>query len=176
MADKFQPFEEDIDSDDYRALFDADMLRVWHLQRKERVYRIKRVTALTSEMVNEKGVRKVQRQPKLLLETQKGKVLPLPLLLNKTNAKTIAQLYGRRPANWVGKLIALYPSTTEAFGETVDCIRVRNQIPGQAPSTVNRQGVNVLRPPSEPPPSAPALTDHDKATKNDEGDDDDATP
>jgi hypothetical protein len=171
MANQFQPFEENIDADDYRAFFDTHILRVWHLQGKERVYRITRVTALTSEMVNDKGVRKVQRQPKLLLETQKGKALPLPLLLNKTNAKAIAQMYGKRPADWVGKLISLYPGTTDAFGETVDCIRIRNQIPGSQPSTVNRQGVNVLPPRSEPPPSAPALTDHDKATKNEEDDD-----
>jgi len=162
MANRFQPIEEEVDANDYRAFFNNDILRVWHLQDRERVYRITRVTAFTNEVVDDKGDRKIQRQPKLRLETRKGTAVPLPLLLNKTNAKTIAQLYGKRPADWVGKLITLYPTTTEAFGKTQDCIRIRNQVPDQ------QQRKNAPR--SEPPPSAPALTDHDKATKNEEQD------
>lgn len=167
MADRFEPKEEALDADDYRAFFESHILRVWHLRGKTRVYRITKVTALTSVIVD-KGVRKTSRQPKLELATRDGVVIDLPLLLNKTNAKTIAQLYGKRPADWVGKWIALYPTTTEVGGETRDCIRVKNEEPSHE-RTRPRQDA----PRSEPPPSAPALADHDKATKNEEDHGDD---
>lgn len=169
MADKFQPIEETVDADDYRAFFDSAILRVWHLQGKQRLFRIARVTRLTSEMFN--GVaRQVTMQPKLELATRDGEILPWPFLLNKVNAKTIAQLYGKRPSNWVGKWIQLYPTTTERKGEIVDCIRVRPQVPG------SERKNKPAETPSEPPPSAPALTDHDKATKNEDvKEDDDAS-
>ena len=47
------------------------------------------------------------------------------LVLNKTNAKTIAKLLGNETDGWKGKAITVYPTTCKAFGETVDCIRVR---------------------------------------------------
>jgi hypothetical protein len=148
--ERFEPKEEEIEADDYRAFFESNILRVWHLQGKERVYRITRVTALTTE-IGQGRARKTTRQPKLELATKKGATVPLPLLLNKTNAKTIAQLYGKRPSDWVGRWIALYPTTTDVGGETHDCIRVRNEIPG-APSRTNKQGGRVLPKTTAPEP------------------------
>ena len=47
------------------------------------------------------------------------------LILNKTNAKGIAKLLREPKAvNWAGSVIVLKPTTCEAFGEIVDCIRV----------------------------------------------------
>ncbi len=47
------------------------------------------------------------------------------LILNKTNAKGIAKLLREPKAvNWAGSTIVLKPTTCEAFGEIVDCIRV----------------------------------------------------
>jgi hypothetical protein len=48
---------------------------------------------------------------------------------NKTNAKSIAQQHGPDVDQWVGKQITLFPTTTKAKGETVDCLRIR---PGKA--------------------------------------------
>ena len=48
-----------------------------------------------------------------------------PFLANTTNCKTIAALYGTDVEMWKGKAITLYPTTTSAFGEVVECIRVR---------------------------------------------------
>jgi hypothetical protein len=50
---------------------------------------------------------------------------------NKTNAKTIAALYGNHVEKWVGKKIALYVSTTRdpSTGGDIPCIRVRPQTP-----------------------------------------------
>lgn len=126
--DKFQSREEDLGTTDWRAYFDSSCLRVWHLAGKERTFKIGKVTRLTSEMVNG-GKREIKKQPKLELLDSKGQPLHLPLLLNKTNAKTIARLYGNNPAAWAGKLITLFPATTSVGGEDVDCIRVRNEVP-----------------------------------------------
>lgn len=145
MTDRFEPREETPDVDDYRALFDSSIFRVWHLEGKQRVFRIVRVTRLTSEMfVN--GKKQVQTQPKLKLATRDGEIVDLPFLLNKVNARTIAQLYTKRPRAWVGKWIWLYPTTTERQGEIVDCIRVRNEVPGARTRRTNKQGANVLPP------------------------------
>jgi hypothetical protein len=61
-------------------------------------------------------------------------------VLNKTNAKAIAKLHGK-PLEWIGEKITLYPTTCEAFGDVVDCIRVRPQRPKskQAPPTEPEQ-------------------------------------
>jgi hypothetical protein len=128
---KFEAKDEDIQSNDWRAYFDSSCLRVWHLTGKDRTFKIVRVTRLTSEMISG-NKREVKKQPKLELEDGQGRPVPLPLLLNKTNAKTIAQMYGNNPAQWVGKLVTLFPSTTSVGGEERDCIRVRPKIPNAA--------------------------------------------
>lgn len=46
------------------------------------------------------------------------------LVLNKTNANRIVDLYGDDTAAWFGKTICLYPSETEFQGKTVPCVRV----------------------------------------------------
>lgn len=51
------------------------------------------------------------------------------LVLNKTNAKTIAGLYGPEVEAWSGCRVTFYATTCQAWGETVDCIRVRDRIP-----------------------------------------------
>jgi hypothetical protein len=59
------------------------------------------------------------------------------LVLNKTNMRTIAGMYGFEATDWIGKRIVLYPTKDRAFGKEVDCIRVRPQAappPAQAPS------------------------------------------
>jgi hypothetical protein len=48
---------------------------------------------------------------------------------NKTNGKTIAGMYGPDTTKWIGRPITLYPTTTTAGAEVVDCIRVRPAIP-----------------------------------------------
>lgn len=51
------------------------------------------------------------------------------LILNKTNAKAVAKvLHEPRAVKWPGERIVLKPTTCEAFGEIVDCIRVETNI------------------------------------------------
>src|SRR5262245_24360087 len=47
------------------------------------------------------------------------------LVLNHTNAKAIATLYGKDVNAWIGADILLVRAQTEMGGETVDCIRIK---------------------------------------------------
>lgn len=47
------------------------------------------------------------------------------LVLNKTNANTIAKLYGDDTDGWIGKEIVLFDVPVDFRGETVQAIRVR---------------------------------------------------
>jgi hypothetical protein len=47
------------------------------------------------------------------------------LVLNKTNAKTIAKLYGNEVTAWIGQAIVIYPTRAQFGKEDVDAIRVR---------------------------------------------------
>lgn len=50
-------------------------------------------------------------------------------VLNKTNAKAIAKLYGKEVLGWIGKAVTIYPTVTQVKGEDCDCIRVRPRVP-----------------------------------------------
>ena len=46
-------------------------------------------------------------------------------VLCKTNAKSISKQHGNDTDQWVGKSITLYPTTCIAFGQEVECVRIR---------------------------------------------------
>lgn len=54
-----------------------------------------------------------------------------PMILNKTNCKTIEKLYGSPfIEDWGGKKIQLYSAKVDAFGESTEALRVRDFAPG----------------------------------------------
>ena len=65
------------------------------------------------------------------------------LVLNKTNATTIAKLHGSEARGWVGKTITLFPTECQAFGKTVSCIRVRPKTPAAKPTPAPDPGEEV---------------------------------
>ncbi len=71
------------------------------------------------------------------------------LILNKTNAKTLSDLHGKNPNEWIGKRIALYSTEVDFAGKTTLAIRIRLRQPGApVPATTS-----VPTPPMpEPPP------------------------
>lgn len=96
--------------------------------------------------------------------TQKG------LVLNVTNANTIALHHGDEMDNWGGKQIEIYPTTTPFAGKIVDCIRVRapGQVPIPAYTAQEKTNQTLVRPPAAALPvgavrpdlsSEPALPD-----------------
>ncbi len=58
-------------------------------------------------------------------ETDKG------LVLNQTNAKSIAKLHGEDSDDWIGKAITLYPTEVQFKNEMVEAIRVRSKAPAK---------------------------------------------
>lgn len=73
------------------------------------------------------------------------------LVLNKTNAITIADLYGTETERWIGRPVTLYPTHCQYGAKMVDCIRIRPFPPanGAAPQLAGQQ------PPPPPQPSGP---------------------
>ena len=53
-----------------------------------------------------------------------------PMILNVTNCKTISKLL-KTPyiEQWTGHRIQIYASTTRMGGETVECLRIRDELP-----------------------------------------------
>ena len=55
------------------------------------------------------------------------------LVLKKTNCKSIEKLHGSKAEEWIGQQVTLYPTKCMAFGQQVDCIRVRETAPKAKP-------------------------------------------
>ena len=52
-----------------------------------------------------------------------------PMVLNRTNAKTIAELYGDNIEDWTGKKVILTSVDVDAFGETTAALRISHKKP-----------------------------------------------
>ena len=53
-----------------------------------------------------------------------------PMICNTTNAKAISKAYGStKVEDWENKQIGIYKATISAFGQTTDCLRVREYPP-----------------------------------------------
>lgn len=52
-----------------------------------------------------------------------------PMVLNITNTRTIASLYGERYDQWAGKSIQIFAVQVKAFGQVGMALRVREAIP-----------------------------------------------
>lgn len=124
---------------DFRGYFDADYVGAWDLDGKDCIVTIDKVTG--GEVSGEAG----RKSRKILLHFR-GK--QKPMVCNKTNAKTLATLYGPNTDKWIGKSCILFPTITLMGGETKDCIRIRPHAPkgkdapaasSQAQPTVERE-------------------------------------
>ena len=120
----------------YKSMFDdKDYLFAFDLQGRDVTVTIDRVEAGT--ITGEAG--RKSKKPLVTFRGRDGQPSKKKLALNKTNGKTIAQLYGTDTAGWVGKAITIYPTTTTFGNDTVECIRVRPQAPksnGKSKATV----------------------------------------
>ncbi len=104
---------------DYRAMFDRDYLGAWDLLGKDISVTISKVEAKKLKSQHGENLK-----PIIWFEgKEKG------LVCNKTNAKTIAGIYGPDTTKWIGKRIAMYPTTTHSPDGDVECIRIRPTAP-----------------------------------------------
>ncbi len=109
-------------------VFPTEYVKAADLEGKDRTVVIDRV--VLEELVMQGGKR--EWKPVLSLCSPTGRKLGKRLVCNKTNAKLIAKATGKkRVEEWIGQKITLYPTTTKAKGEVVECIRVRVQVVAQ---------------------------------------------
>lgn len=124
----------------FKLLYPSNYLGAHDLKGKDVALTIRHV--VVEELKTERGT---ERKPVLyFVETQRAaaasKTEEKRLVLNKTNAVTIAAMYGPEVTDWAGKRIVLHSATVEAFGKSTEAIRVRPYPPPQ----------------SQPQPQAPA--------------------
>ncbi len=118
---------------DYRSMFTRLYLGCWDLQGKDVTVKISKVVAATLTM----GGGRSDKKPVVYFEgTDKG------FCLNKTNAKTIAAMYGNNTDKWVGQRITIYPTQTSFGSELVDAIRVRPTVPKGRQQKIESQPVD----------------------------------
>lgn len=105
------------------------------------------VLTIRGLVIEEVGQEKKPRPIVLFNEASKG------LCLNKTNANTIASLYGVETDHWVGRQITLYATEVEFQGSMRPCLRVRSTIPAVAVTTPQQHAPTL--PPSRPVAQTP---------------------
>jgi hypothetical protein len=110
--------EKGLAMSNYALLFPSKWLAAADMDGDDRVVVIKQI--VPSEEV---GQSKDKRPVLYFQGVSKG------MVLNKTNAKRIAKLYGADTDKWIGKSITLYPSECDFGDETVPCLRVRPEAP-----------------------------------------------
>jgi hypothetical protein len=68
-----------------------------------------------------------------------------PMICNTTNAKAISKAYGStKVEDWENRPIALYKATISAFGQTTECLRVREYAPKMETYTCQECGKTIV--------------------------------
>lgn len=103
---------------DYRSMYDRLYVAAWELNNKDVTVTISKVVG--GDLIAEGG-RKSKRP--IIHFVGKDKAM----VINRTNGRTIAAMYGVKTEEWVGKRITLYVSMTRNpdGGGQIECIRVR---------------------------------------------------
>lgn len=137
----------------FNNFFEKDFIGSWSLpDGKDVTVTISEVKGGTLTGV---GGRKTKKPIVYMVGTKKG------LAINATNAKTIAGMYGNHVEEWAGKRITLFKTTTQFGSETMDCLRIRPQIP-QAKGANKDEPKLSEGPPPEPPEMLGDDADADK--------------
>ena len=106
---------------DYRTMFNKDYIGAWDLNGKDQTVTIERVEA--RELVSGQARKKDKRPVAWFKGATKG------FVMNTTNCRTVASMYGTNTDAWIGKKITIYPTVTDVGGQSTDCIRVRPGVP-----------------------------------------------
>ncbi|MBR5808841.1 MAG: hypothetical protein IKY39_01870 [Clostridia bacterium] len=106
----------------WKKMFNPDYIGAYELEEGQEL--ILTIKTVQPEMVTgDRG-----RKEELLVARFEENVKPM--ILNKTNCKTIQKIY-RTPEieKWMGKKIQIYATTTTFGGEVVECLRIRDKAP-----------------------------------------------
>jgi hypothetical protein len=100
---------------------------------------------------------------KKLLMTFAGK--EKGLIVNKTNANRIAQMFGRDTDRWVGKQITLFPTQVEFQGDYVDAIRVKGHLEGRQEQAFTAQAPKRSVATQDDPRTVPQIDDDEQRAR-----------
>ena len=128
----------------YRKLFDERFVGSWDLPTDKPV--TVKIAKVGQDTVFDPKENTKETVPVLFFVGKKKS-----MVLNKTNAKTIARLHGDDTDGWVGKQIALTVENVKAFGEVWPAIRV-----------ANTRLQDAVKPPPEPKPDPEPLEDENQ--------------
>jgi hypothetical protein len=105
----------------WKKLFNYEYLGSYSIDGEDLVLTI---ASIDLEMVTGNNGKKEECTVCHFAENQK------PMILNRTNCKTIEKLY-KSPykEDWIGKQIRIYSEKVSAFGTVTDALRIRPQIP-----------------------------------------------
>lgn len=119
MADKTN--WKNLENYDYLGAYSLDGIA------PEIVVTIKKVSQ--KEVTGEGGI----KAAKIIAEFEESKVdgvVIKPMILCKTNCKTIVKIYNSDfIEDWIGKKITIFPTTTRFGRETKPCLRIRPEAP-----------------------------------------------
>lgn len=109
---------------DFRKYMDKSFLGAWDVpDGSDLILTIDH--AAQDDVQNDRG-----KEKKLTLHFKEREYKPM--VCNTTNAKAISKAYGStKVENWEGKKISIYKATISAFGQTTECLRVREYAPKQ---------------------------------------------
>lgn len=127
---------------DFRSMYDSNYLYAFDLKGRDVTVTIRDVRA-----VKVKNSEKEEKKPIVFFKESKDS---RGLVLCKTNGKTIAQMYGNDTDAWIGKRVTLFAAMVDAFGKTVEAIRIRPMIP-----KASAKGGEFSDAPIAPAPEAP---------------------
>jgi len=69
-----------------------------------------------------------------------------PIILNRTNCKIITKIYNTPfIEDWAGKKITIYVANTKVAGEVVECLRIRDVMPGKELLTPTHEKWNAAK-------------------------------
>jgi len=136
--------------DNWELAFPSEYLGAQHLHDRDQVLTISKVDRPELDMLDP-GTNQRVRKRKLVLHfaelARGGPDDPKMMILNKTNARTIAALYGKAVDAWVGKRITVYPTETQVGREMKACVRIR-------PKSTAELRREVVKGPDSPPPDS----------------------
>ena len=111
----------------YELLFPSLYVKAADLRGKDVTLTIRKITV---EKLNRMGTSKKEPRPIVYFQETARKaeregVDEKRLVLNKTNARTIADLYGNETDDWIGQKITLYGTEVQFGRGRVEAIRIR---------------------------------------------------
>lgn len=111
---------------DYRTLYDSAYIYAYDLAKDGKPVDVTVTIREVRAVKVQNADKKPQKKPIVFFKESKD---DRGLVLCKTNGKVIAGMFGNRTEDWIGKRITLYSTMVDAFGQTVEAIRIRPKPP-----------------------------------------------